>query len=324
MCGDPQVIRPFGFLEPRDETEARPNPRELEARRRRSREPIQHGARFTSMLDTIAPKASPKVEAPPRVAARAFFVGERIDTTGFRTEDVISTSPLALRLRDGKGAILFRYGVVVLVGFGNGEEHAFLRALAARIQSPRETFEEETIDVELCKDQADTVRPGGPICLNAYSHDRILLIADALAKSTLLAHIEHRVGAVFDVIDPYARALAENGRTPRNRTAMLKIIGNALLVHQQVSGRVAVSEKPDALWDRPELERLYERLADEFELVERVEALDRKLTVITETADALTDLIDTRRSLRLEWAIVLLIVFEVIMSIYQLASGFHS
>ncbi|MDQ8730222.1 RMD1 family protein [Bradyrhizobium sp. LHD-71] len=273
------------------------------------------------MLDTVAPKTSPEVQAPTRVAVRAFYVGERIDTTGFRSEDVISSSPLALKLKGGRIAVLFRYGVVVLVGFDGSGEHAFLQALAPRIQNPKPTFEEETIGVELRDDPTDTVRPGGPICLNSLSHDRILLIADALAKSTLLAHIEHVVGAVFDVIDPHARSLAETGRAPRKRTEMLKIIGNALLVHQQVSGRVAISEKPDALWDRPDLERLYERLADEFELVERVEALERKLTVITVTANALTDLIDTRRSLRLEWAIVLLIVFEVIMTIYQLAFG---
>jgi len=37
----------------------------------------------------------------------------------------------------------------------------------------------------------------------------------------------------------------------------------------------------------------------------------------------LTDIIDTRRSLRLEVIIVLLILFEVIITIYQLAVGRH-
>ncbi|WP_346659329.1 RMD1 family protein [Bradyrhizobium sp. 164] len=38
------------------------------------------------------------------------------------------------------------------------------------------------------------------------------------------------------------------------------MIGNALLVQQHVAGRVAIAEKPDALWEKPELERLYSRL----------------------------------------------------------------
>ena len=42
----------------------------------------------------------------------------------------------------------------------------------------------------------------------------MLLIADALATSVILAHDERNVAAVFDVIEPLARGLAERGRTP--------------------------------------------------------------------------------------------------------------
>ena len=56
----------------------------------------------------------------------------------------------------------------------------------------------------------------------------------------------------------------------------------------------------------------------------RAESLNRKLAVIAESAQVLTDIIDTRRSLRLEVIIVLLILFEVIMTIYQLAIGRHT
>jgi uncharacterized Rmd1/YagE family protein len=89
-------------------------------------------------------------------------------------------------------------------------------------------------------------------------------------------------------------------------------------VQQRVSGRVAVAEKPDVVWDRPDLERLYARLEDEYELKERAEALTRKLSVIAETAEMLTDIIDTRRSLRLEIVIVLLIAVELLIAGYQI------
>ena len=85
---------------------------------------------------------------------------------------------------------------------------------------------------------------------------------------------------------------------------------------------MAVEEKPDVLWDRPDLERLYARLEDEYELKERGEALKRKLSVIVETAHALTDIIDADRATRLEATIVVLIVMELIVTLYQIyASG---
>ena len=102
---------------------------------------------------------------------------------------------------------------------------------------------------------------------------------------------------------------------------MLRLIGQALLVQHRVSGRVAVEEKPDVLWDRPDLERLYARLEDEYELKERAGVLKRKLDVIVETAHALTDIIDANRATRLEAAVVVLIVLELIAAIVQIALG---
>ena len=95
-------------------------------------------------------------------------------------------------------------------------------------------------------------------------------------------------------------------------------MGEALLVQHRVSGRVAVSEKPDVLWDRPDLERLYARLEDEYELTEREETLNRKLTVIAETATTLADIVDSKRSLRLEIIVVVLIAVEVVVAFYDL------
>jgi uncharacterized Rmd1/YagE family protein len=85
-----------------------------------------------------------------------------------------------------------------------------------------------------------------------------------------------------------------------------------------VSGLVAVAEKPDVLWERPDLERFYAKLEDEYELKERADLLTRKLTVISNTGRALTNIIDTERSLLLERIIIALILLGVISSGYQI------
>jgi uncharacterized Rmd1/YagE family protein len=72
------------------------------------------------------------------------------------------------------------------------------------------------------------------------------------------------------------------------------------------------------LWDRPDLERLYARVEDEYELMERTRTLKRKLDVIVETARALTDVIEADRATRLEFTIVLLIVGEIALTLVQM------
>ena len=146
----------------------------------------------------------------------------------------------------------------------------------------------------------------------------MLVIADVLAKNVALVRDEREVNKVLELIEPFASRLATTGRGPYNRRGMLRLIGQGLLVQHRISGRIAVAEKPDVLWDRSDLERLYARLEDEYELKERANALQHKLQVIEGTSRALTDIIDTERSSRLEATIVLLIVVEVLIAFYDL------
>jgi len=171
--------------------------------------------------------------------------------------------------------------------------------------------------IEIVPDKEDQILPGGPITLKTLTPDHLIVIADALSKSVVLARDEREVATVFELTEPFARQLAETGRAAAGRRTILKHIGNALLVQHRVSGGVAVAEKPDVVWDRPDLDRLYARLEDEYELKERAEALTRKLSVIAKTAEVLTDIIDTKRSFRLEIIIVVLIAVELVIAGYQ-------
>jgi uncharacterized Rmd1/YagE family protein len=139
-----------------------------------------------------------------------------------------------------------------------------------------------------------------------------------LAKNVGLVRDEREVNKVLELIEPFASRLAATGRAPFARRNMLRLIGQALLVHHRMSGRIAIEEKPDVLWDRGDLERLYARLEDEYELRERANALRHKLRVIEETTRALTDIIDTERSARLEVIIAVLIVVEILIAFYDL------
>jgi len=269
------------------------------------------------MTDTTL--ASPPVAAiaRPRKRIRALLLSDRIDTANLEHNGVVSTAPLTFKYGTGGFVTLFRYGVVVLMGLTAAEEEQILRSVRLRLVRPVAPSEEESALIEIVPDKEDQILPGGPITLKSMTPEHLIVIADALSKSVVLARDEREVASVFDLVEPFARQLADHGRVVAGRSAILKIIGNALIVQHRVSGRVAVTEKPDVVWDRPDLDRLYARLEDEYELLERTETLTRKLSVIADTAEVLTDIIDTRRSLRLEIIIVALIAIELLVAGYQ-------
>jgi uncharacterized Rmd1/YagE family protein len=182
-------------------------------------------ARMDQMTDeTKLPSTRKKV--------RALLLGDRIDTSGLERTDVLSTTPLAFRAGQDGVVTVFRYGVVVLFGMSLLEEDEVLCGLRGRIIRPVEQRDEETATVEIAADKDEQILPGGPILLKAITPEHMVVIADALAKSVVLARDEREVSSVIEVIEPFARQLAEKGRTPEGRRAILKHIGNALLVQQ--------------------------------------------------------------------------------------------
>lgn len=249
----------------------------------------------------------------------ALLLGERLNTTGLERDGMIATVPLSFPVGGQGMAALFRFGAAVFIGVDPKLQAETLRGLADRIAGPEEQPDEETATIVVRTDQDEQITTGGAIQLRDTSPEHLLIVADVLAKSVAMARDERRVAAVFDAIEPFARGLANTGRSPSGRRrSVLRLIGEALLVQHRVSGRVAVREKPDILWDRPDLERLYSRLEDEYELIERAETLDRKLAVIANSTAAFVDLQDAARSLRLEVIIVILILGELAVASFQL------
>jgi len=254
-----------------------------------------------------------------RLSARALLLGERIDIRGLERERSLAAAPLALRLEEGGIAVLFRFGVAVLFGATATAESVLLEKLAPFVSGPYPARESDETQLRIGGPQDEGVDVAGAIFLKQPSIERLQLVADALAKSLVLAHYEARIADLFDRIDPLAATLREKGRTGASGTELLRQIGRVLSIQHKMVGRVETGEKPELLWDHPELERLHLFLAEEYELRERSRALERKLDVISRTMETLLSLVRNRSNLRVEWYIVALIVAELALTIYTLA-----
>ena len=254
--------------------------------------------------------------------ARALLLGERIDLKALETADRLGANPLALATKDDGVAVLFRYGVAVLFDVAALEEAELLSALSAYVANPFSRPETEDINLRIDPQLRDTMH-GDTVFLDTAGIERLQIVADILAKSLVLSLYESKVSHNFDRVEPLAATLASYGHSGRPARELLQHIGNALLSEHTMVGRVEVSEKPEILWEYPDLEKLYVRLEDEFELRERHLALERKLGVISRTAETLLKLIQNRQSLRVEWYIVILIIAEILLTLYELFMRAH-
>jgi uncharacterized Rmd1/YagE family protein len=249
-----------------------------------------------------------------RIVARALYLAPKIRMQGIDRRERLAVSPLTLSAGASGIAVIFRYGVVVLFGLDPAEEAAFLDALGPMLEAPYAQRESDQVELILEAGGEDRVEPAG-VVVSEFTVERLQLVADVLAKNVVLDQHEVGINENFDRIEPMASMLREKGRGGRQSRELLRHIGETLSIQGRMVGLVEVHDKPELLWESPELGRFYARLAEEYELGERHRALERKIEVISRTAETLLDLLQSQRSLRVEWYIVILIVVEIVIMI---------
>lgn len=251
------------------------------------------------------------------IKVHAVFSAERIDLRGLESAARLAVSPFTIAVGAAGCAVIFRYGMVVLFDVTPEEEKTFLEELGAFMTAPFDSPASDAVDIRIRKDAGEGLDLNF-ISLKRADLERIQIVAEVLSRSVVLDHYAGRVSRDFDSIEPLALSLKRRtARSPGLREP-LRHIGSSLLSLHKMVGRVEVTEKPELLWENPELERLYARLEDEYEISERHLALERKLELVSRTAETLLDLIQTKRSLRVEWYIVILIVVEILLTLYEL------
>jgi uncharacterized Rmd1/YagE family protein len=228
---------------------------------------------------------------------------------------VLSVGPLTIGVAGNGCAVLFRHGVVVMFNMFEEQCREFLAELKPMMQEPLADYEQEQVLIRI-DPQGSEGADFESLLIREVTLPRLQIIAAVLAKSTTMAYYESKVAQQFDRIEPIAAQLQHGRRASHHSRELLRHIGETLMMEARMVGRAEVMEKPDMLWEFPELDRFYCRLEDEYELTERYEALERKLGLIARTAETQLSLLQQRGSLRVEWYIVILIVIEIVLMLF--------
>jgi uncharacterized Rmd1/YagE family protein len=248
--------------------------------------------------------------------AKASMVAERIDIKRIVEYELIAKSPYMYRLSSGGVVAVFRYGAAVFFGVSVDDRDEFLSTLREHSSGDGDAGADEVATVEI--DPVEEEGPSGQYIKLANADKlRIQLVAEVMAKASMLSFQERRAAHDFDRSEPLAQDLAEDGRFSANSSELLKAVGSMLLAETRLNGRAGVMDRPDLLWDNPALSGLYARLEGDYELQDRAAALDRKLATLSHTSETLVETMRYHSSHRLEFAIFLLIFVELCMALYQ-------
>ncbi|MCG5055391.1 MAG: RMD1 family protein [Myxococcales bacterium] len=213
----------------------------------------------------------------------------------------------------GQGtAFVYPFGVVVFHDVEPSQRHALLDRIRKHVgelshEDIEETFqvrEENTSRLALCD---------GRMVLDRLTPARAGVVALTLAQSVAMDHFEEAIERLSAETDGLVQRLRLRGSAPSRPRRLHRFIGEAVSTRNEILSVLHLLEKPDATWDDPAMDEIYDDLRGEFELGDRFTALETRLRSVQEALELILDVVRDNRLIWLEATIVLLILVEVVM-----------
>jgi required for meiotic nuclear division protein 1 len=240
----------------------------------------------------------------------------------YRWEEPMKLNPVTFTPAvdsDVERVYLFYFGCVVFSNCSGDLIARFLDGLKRHVDivkiPPQLAFREEyQLEVDAAREPAIT---NDYAVMPSYSQAFTDIICFVIAKSVALERIEERVDAVFDEVEVLIANLGKGTMELPDRV-MAKLASSILSFKFTSIAHIMVLDKPDITWDDPEADRLYLTMARLFELNPRYQEIKHKSETLLDMTDVFSNISHARRSARLEWIIIVLIVIEIILFVLEM------
>lgn len=220
---------------------------------------------------------------------------------------------LHLELPDQEGDVYyFSYGSVIFWDVKEETRQTLLKELREIEEEPVSEIETDYFSVKL--GDKPKIEEDEIIIADREMMTK-LAISHGLAQSVKLGVFEDTLAHTFQSTRLIPEALAKQGKVPLSRKQIRQKMGELFLERSSINLQVDLLDTPEFFWEYPELEKLYELTANELEIETRGEILNQRLDVLKELFEMLGTEVNHQHSNRLEWAIIWLIVAEVILSL---------
>jgi len=247
------------------------------------------------------------------------YLGEKIDLKKLQENlkkypFVTRDSPIILKLALGQYAVLTKFGVVTFWNTPKRLQKEFIQEISPFV----EKFEKncpyfDTLKVFTGKEIEDV--KFGKVYLTKIDKEKVQVISFVISQSVALEKFEKEIEQRIFELEKLILILRLGKLRALREKELLREIGDILALRQRTISHLSLFDKPETTWERPDLEKLYNKLFYEFELEDRFDILNEKIRFLADHNKLLLDFISTQRGHFLETIIIVLILIELLIFI---------
>jgi uncharacterized Rmd1/YagE family protein len=215
-----------------------------------------------------------------------------------------------------KEIFYFSYGCVIFWGLDEEEEEQYLEYTRSYETAP---LKEATHDVCMFERGPETAINEEEDLILLESDDALikLSLSHGLTQSVKLTAFEASIARTIEKTRHLPAELAKEGKISLSRKKLSQKIGALFAERNSINLHSDILDTPEFFWRRPRYEPYYHMASQYMDIATRLDILNRRLDVIHELYDILSNELKHAHSSHLEWVIIWLIVSEVVMHILK-------
>lgn len=140
------------------------------------------------------------------------------------------------------------------------------------------------------------------------------LISTVLAKSVALEKTEEQLETILDRLENLIERL-EKGKLRVGNKELARTIARIVRHEYNTIAYIMILDKPDITWTTSTAADFYDQMTEFFELNDRYNILKSKTEILYNIMEGISTISHSIRGLFVEWIVVFLIVFEIILTI---------
>jgi uncharacterized Rmd1/YagE family protein len=142
------------------------------------------------------------------------------------------------------------------------------------------------------------------------------LISTVLAKSVALEKTEEQLGKIHDKLETMIDRL-EKGKLRIGNKELARTTAKIVRHEYNTLAYIMILDKPEITWTSSNASEFYNKMVDFFELNDRYKILKSKTDILYNIMDGFSTISHSIRGLFVEWIIVILIVFEIVLTLLE-------
>lgn len=262
---------------------------------------------------------------PARYTITGHAISKRIDLTNLELEKIGGSAMLPRTKKEclilynnqlAKFLFIFDFGVIVFWNFSEYEESRIKLYLQDRLEKP---LKPDRVESDFMIFSAELVESSyieeNIIFLQSQEIEERFAYSYAFAQSLKLEVFENKIERTMESTKKIPKNLSHTGQIPLRKKQVNKMIGKVFNLKASVNFLAGLLDVPDCFWDLDEIEKIYMEARNYYDLEQRIEVINSRLSLIKELYNMLNTHLQHKHGHFLQKLILFLVGMFVLVEV---------